>query len=102
MTGRHDIAAAVRVPVAATPPELCCAAWRALQPDQRAAWPWQALHQLAHSPVPFSASTLAELARIPGAEAERLIAHGQHHRWIARIAPARRPALWRGCLPRER
>jgi hypothetical protein len=80
----------------------CCWAWEHLGADDRDTWPWQALHELAHSPVPFSTTKFAELGRLSEREADQIITQARRRRWLVRIAPSRRDAIWRGCLPRER
>lgn len=60
----------------------CCLKWLAF-PTNRKTWPWQVVHQLGHSRVPFRDETLMEMARIDATEASELIDDALAFGWIA-------------------
>lgn len=63
------------------PARMCCASWGRLTDEQRAAWPWQALHELCHGRVPFSRGHYAEVARLSVREAWNHLEDAKRDGW---------------------
>jgi hypothetical protein len=74
----------------------CCRPWEDVPATDRLLWPWQVVHQLAHSRVAFTVARLADMARIPEAEAEVLVEQAHHRKWLFHSDV---PTLWVGRLP---
>lgn len=80
-------------------PLVCCKAWTDTDLERRAAWRYQAIHELGHSRVPFSLEKLAFLTNLELPEAKTLLKEAQTLKWI-RYAPDGH--LWVGNLSGKR
>ena len=77
----------------------CCRPWDELQEDNRGAWPYQVLHELSHSRVPFSIQRYASLAKLDDGVATSMIIDGVKLKWIRYADVA---GLYIGRLARKR
>lgn len=79
----------------------CCVGWDEISPEEKAQWPWRALHELSHGRVPFSADTFSEIARVPRRTARDILSAARRVHWVVPSgAPADR--IYFGQLPKKR
>lgn len=60
---------------------VCCAAFTKLEPEARAMWRWQVVHQLCHNAAPFTVHQVAELAQVEEREAVALCSDAVERKW---------------------
>jgi hypothetical protein len=96
--GRPVTAGSGRAGGEAKAPVVCCRSWTEQRATRRDEWPWQVVHQLAHSRVSFRLETFAELAKLPDKEAERIVREAQRLKWLWRPAKG----VWVGQLRARR
>jgi hypothetical protein len=65
----------------------CCEPWQQLTNTERETWAAQALHQFAHSRVPFTVDWYADIARLGREPALRRIGWAEQMDWIAVAGP---------------
>lgn len=88
------------------PREVASCCNRLVAPDHIDPETWAFMHHLAHSRVPFLPSTLARIAQVDIADAERAIRVALHRGWVTPVPPEAYmdddPGLWVGRLAAHR
>lgn len=84
----------------------CCAGWETVSAERRATWPWQALHELGHSRVPFTLAYYRELARLDtNREADKVLRGALELGLVAKVggeSTGRAADQYLGRLPKKR
>lgn len=86
-------------PIKARRKLTCCRHWEdGVTPEQRAQWPWQVVHEFAHSRIPFTVGTLADRARTDEDVAAALADEAQAMGWLRMLGVG----LYVGALQKKR
>jgi hypothetical protein len=86
-------------PTAVDTERRCCKPWIDEPPSRRRVWAWQAVHQYAHSRVPFSVERFGTVADVDAVQASKIIAAAVNRDWIT---PVNADGLYVGRLKARR